>query len=46
MSTSGSSNTSAALVALSNDLANAVERAGQGVVAIHARHRVPSSGIH
>jgi serine protease Do len=46
MSTSGSSNTSAALVALSNDLANAVERAGQGVVAIHARHRVPSSGVH
>ncbi len=52
MSTSNSSNSSnsssstAALVALSNDLANAVERAGQGVLAIHARHRVPSSGIH
>jgi len=49
MNTSGSSNSSnssAALVALSNDLANAVERAGQGVLAIHARHRVPSSGIH
>src|SRR5271168_5249126 len=41
-----SSNSSAALVALSNGLANAAERAGQGVVAIHARHRVPSSGIH
>jgi len=33
-------------VALSNDLANAAEKAGQSVVAIHARHRVPSSGIH
>jgi serine protease Do len=41
-----SSSATAALVALSNDMANAVERAGQGVVAIHARHRVPSSGIH
>jgi S1-C subfamily serine protease len=47
MSTSGSTGGgSAALVALSNDLANATEKAGQGVVAIHARHRVPSSGIH
>jgi S1-C subfamily serine protease len=45
-STSDSASASAALVALSNDLANATERAGQGVVAIHARHRVPSSGIH
>jgi len=33
-------------MALSNDLANAAERAGQSVVAVHARHRVPSSGIH
>ena len=46
MSTSNPSNSSAALVALSNDLANAVEHAGQAVLAIHARHRVPSSGIH
>lgn len=46
MSTSNSSNSTAALAALSNDLANAVERAGQAVLAIHARHRVPSSGIH
>ena len=45
-SASDSASTAAALVALSNDLANAAERAGQGVVAIHARHRVPSSGIH
>lgn len=45
-SASDRASTAAALVALSNDLANAAERAGQGVVAIHARHRVPSSGIH
>jgi S1-C subfamily serine protease len=34
------------LFALSNDLANAVERAGQTVVAINARRRIPSSGVH
>src|SRR2546430_1172918 len=34
-----------ALLALSNDLAGAVERAGRAVVAIYARPRVPSSGI-
>lgn len=34
-----------ALQSLSDDLAGAVERAGRGVVAIHARHRIPSSGI-
>lgn len=34
------------LEALSNDLAGAVERAGQSVVAIHARRRIPSSGVH
>ena len=34
------------LESLSNDLAGAVERAGQSVVAIHARRRIPSSGIH
>ena len=27
------------------DLAGAVERAGRAVVAIHARRRIPSSGI-
>jgi S1-C subfamily serine protease len=33
------------LVALSNELADAVERAGQWTVAIHARRRIPSSGV-
>ena len=33
------------LVQLSEDLANAVERAGQGVVTVHARRRMPASGI-
>jgi len=34
------------LESLSNDLAGAVERAGHFVVAIHARRRIPASGIH
>jgi S1-C subfamily serine protease len=33
------------LAGLSTDLADAVARVGQGVVAIHARRRIPSSGI-
>lgn len=33
------------LLDLSNDLASAVERAAKSVVAIHARPRVPSSGV-
>jgi serine protease DegQ len=33
------------LVALSTDLADAVERAGRWTVAIHARRRIPSSGV-
>jgi S1-C subfamily serine protease len=33
------------LVALSNELADAVERASRWTVAIHARRRIPSSGI-
>jgi S1-C subfamily serine protease len=33
------------LEALSNDLAAAVDRAARGVVAIHARRRIPSTGI-
>ena len=37
---------SGVLESLSNDLAGAVERAGQSVVAIHARRRIPASGIH
>jgi len=36
---------STSLEALSNDLAAAVERAGASVVAIHARRRIPASGI-
>ncbi len=35
-----------ALVALSNDLAAAVERAGRPVVVVNARHRLASSGVH
>ena len=41
-----SSEGTSALLALSNDLAGAVERAGQSVVAVHARPRTPSSGVH
>jgi len=33
------------LVHLSNDLATAVDRAGASTVAVHARHRVGSSGV-
>jgi serine protease Do len=36
---------STTLEVLSNDLAAAVERAGQAVVAIHARRRIPSTGV-
>src|SRR5262249_30056777 len=35
-----------ALTALSNELAAAVERAGRSVVTVHARQRLPSSGVH
>ena len=35
-----------ALLALSNDLAGAVERGSRSVVAVHARPRYPSSGVH
>jgi S1-C subfamily serine protease len=35
-----------ALVALSNELAAAVERGGRSVVNVNARPRVPSSGVH
>ena len=34
-----------ALETLSNDLAAAVEQAGRSVVAIHARRRIPASGV-
>lgn len=40
-----STGASGVLAALSDDLAAAVERAGRSVVAIHARRRIPSSGI-
>jgi serine protease Do len=36
---------SSTLESLSNDLAAAVDRAGRSVVAIHARRRIPASGI-
>src|SRR2546423_1104435 len=35
-----------ALRALSDDLAGAVERAARSVVAIHARPRIPASGVY
>lgn len=34
------------LLALSNNLADAVEQAGRSVVAVNARHRISSSGVH
>ena len=34
------------LLSLSNDLASAVERAARSVVAVQARPRLPSSGVH
>src|ERR671935_2979800 len=33
------------LPALSDDLAGAVERAARAIVAVHARRRIPSSGV-
>lgn len=45
MSSSKSEMTSA-LLALSNDLADAVEQAGSAVVAVNARQRMSSSGVH
>jgi S1-C subfamily serine protease len=41
-----SSEGASALLALSNDMAGAVEAAGRSVVAVHARPRIPSSGVH
>lgn len=35
-----------AMLALSNDLAAAVERAGSAVVAVNGRQRIPSSGVY
>ena len=45
MSPSKSGNTSSTLTELSSQLAAAVETAGNSIVAIHARRRIPSSGI-
>jgi len=38
--------TRSALRALSDDLASAVERASRSIVAIHARPRIPASGVY
>lgn len=35
-----------ALLGLSNNMADAVERAGRSIVAINGRHHTPSSGLH
>src|SRR4029450_4651230 len=35
-----------ALLSLSNDLAAAVEQTAPSILAVHARHRLPSTGIH
>lgn len=43
---SSGASTRSALRALSDDLAGAVERASRGIVAIHARPRIPASGIY
>lgn len=45
MSPSKSGSASSILVELSSQLAAAVETAGNSIVAIHARRRIPSSGI-
>lgn len=42
----GTTETATTLSMLSSDLASAVERAGSATVAIHARPRIPSSGVH
>jgi S1-C subfamily serine protease len=41
-----SSATASTLLALSNDLAGAVAKAGQSIVAVNARPRIPASGVH
>ena len=43
---SSTTETTSLLLGLSNDLAGAVQKAGGAVVAVNARQRVPSSGIH
>jgi S1-C subfamily serine protease len=46
MSSSPAQRSASALRALSDDLAGAVERAARSVVAIHARPRIPASGLY
>lgn len=46
MASSTAPNRTSTLRALSDDLASAVERASLSVVAIHARPRIPASGIY
>lgn len=46
MSSSSSPRRASTLRALSDDLAAAVERAARSVVAIHARPRIPASGVY
>lgn len=46
MSPSSAQRSSSALRTLSDDLAAAVERAARSVVAIHARPRIPASGLY
>jgi S1-C subfamily serine protease len=43
--TSSTGSITGVLAALSDDLAAAVDRAGRSVVAVHARRRIPSSGV-
>src|SRR5438093_262874 len=40
-----SDTSSGVLASLSDDLANAVQRAGQSVVAVHGRRRFPATGL-
>jgi S1-C subfamily serine protease len=46
MSQESASNASSKWRELSNESANIVEKGGRGVVAVHARRRIPASGVH
>src|SRR5437879_7482632 len=45
MTSTANSAPSGVLASLSDDLAGAVQRAGQSVVAVHGRRRFPASGL-
>src|SRR5690349_24187933 len=45
MTVSDLDNARGVLASLSNDLADAVQRAGRSVVAVHGRRRLPASGL-